>query len=297
SYITSIALEHTRINEALRAANRHKDEFLAALAHELRNPLAPLRNALEVMDRDGPETTPQARALMARQLAQVTHLVNELPDSSRVTRGKIELHLAPTDLEGVVQDAVAATRDQLAATRHALHVALPEQPITLVADFERLAQVLVNLINNAAKYTAAGGRIDIVLQQEEGAAVLAVRDNGMGITAEQLPHIFDMFIQSEQPAEKASEGLGVGLTLVKQVVELHGGTIEAHSKGRDQGSEFIMRLPLTAAESTPESESAAALSEKVSEEVAEEQAGAASPRRLRLLLVEDNYEVADAMAL
>ncbi|HLQ85049.1 MAG TPA: PAS domain S-box protein, partial [Salinisphaeraceae bacterium] len=297
SYITSIALEHTRINEALRAANRHKDEFLAALAHELRNPLAPLRNALEVMDRDGPETTAQARALMARQLAQLTHLVNELLDISRVTRGKIELHLAPTDLEAVVQDAVAATRDQLAATRHALHVALPEQPITLVADFERLAQVLVNLINNAAKYTAAGGRIDIVLQQEESAAVLAVRDTGMGITAEQLPHIFDMFIQSEQPAEKASEGLGVGLTLVKQVVELHGGTIEAHSKGRDQGSEFIMRLPLTAAESTPESESAAALSEKISEEVAEEQAGAASPRRLRLLLVEDNYDVADAMAL
>lgn len=274
--------ERLQFERALRESGRRKDDFLATLAHELRNPLAPLRNGLEVMRRKNPRTMDKARALMERQLTQLTHLVDDLMDVSRITRGKVALRLASTNLAAVIRDAVETTRPRMDTAGHTLRVALPDEPVTLQADADRLTQVLNNLLTNAAKYTPEGGQIDIGLEQHHDAAVIRVRDNGIGLAADELGQIFDMFTQAGQPEGQTNEGLGIGLTLAKQLVELHGGTVEAHSDGPYQGSVFTLRLPLTDAEP---------------EQTHEEKAAATESGVLRLLVVDDNPDVADSMQL
>jgi signal transduction histidine kinase len=236
--------EAERLYRAAQEEARRKDEFLAMLGHELRNPLAPIRNALHVLQvrpTDDP-LVQQLHAMMARQVGHMARLVDDLLDASRLARGKIELRREPTDLALTFQRVVEAVRPLIEERRHHLEVRPPAEPVSLHADPVRLEQVLFNLLTNAAKYTEPGGRIELSGQREGGTVVLRVRDTGMGIRPEMLPRIFDLFAQDHGP-ERTGEGLGIGLTLVKSLVELHGGSVEAHSGGPGQGSEFVVRLP------------------------------------------------------
>ena len=237
--------ERVRAEEALREADRRKDEFLALLAHELRNPLAPIRNALHLMRLAGPGTTDitWTRDVIERQVQQLSRLVDDLLDISRISRGKVQLRRDRVALADIVAHAVETCRPQIDARKHTLTVTLPDEPVLLDADPMRLAQVVGNLLANAAKYTEPGGQITVVAVLEGPQVVLAVRDNGIGIPAEMLERIFELFTQVERAITQAEGGLGIGLTLVKRLVELHGGTVEAKSAGPGQGSEFILRLP------------------------------------------------------
>ena len=231
--------------QALREADRRKDEFLAMLAHELRNPLAAIHNAVQVLtfrSRD-PEEIGRTRELMERQLRHLVRLVDDLLDVSRITSGKIRLHRTPVDLAEVVSTAVEISRPLIEARGHRLTVRLAEAPLRMEADADRLAQVLANLLNNAAKYTEPGGRIDLVAEPAQGEVCLCVRDTGIGIAPEMLPRVFELFSQAESSADRRQGGLGVGLTLARQLVGMHGGTIEARSAGHHQGTEIVVRLP------------------------------------------------------
>ncbi|HYG62362.1 MAG TPA: sensor histidine kinase, partial [Thermoanaerobaculia bacterium] len=233
--------------EALADSDRRKDEFLAMLAHELRNPLGAIANAAYVLDRIGDSDAPAARsvAVIQRQIRHLVRLVDDLLDVSRITRGKVELRREPVDFVQVVKHAIEMTRPVVDAREHELRLALPATPLPLHADATRLEQVVGNLLRNAAKYTEPGGVIEVEVHQEEGAAaVLSVRDNGMGISADLLPRVFDLFTQGEQDLDRAGAGLGIGLTLVRSLVEMHGGRVEAMSEGKDSGSRFVVRLPL-----------------------------------------------------
>jgi PAS domain S-box-containing protein len=238
--------DRKRYEESLKDAGRRKDEFLATLAHELRNPLAPLRNGLEVMKRaaGNPEAVEKARAMMERQLAQMVRLIDDLLDVSRITRGKLELRRQRVDLAAVVQSAVEASRPLVEAAAHRLTVALPPEPVPLDADPVRLAQVFANLLTNAAKYTDRGGAIRLTAERRGDEVVVAVADSGIGIAAEHLPRLFEMFAQVHTALERSQGGLGIGLSLVKGLVEMHGGRVEARSDGPGRGSEFLVRLPL-----------------------------------------------------
>lgn len=242
--------ERKLAEDALRNADRRKDEFLATLSHELRNPLAPIRNALEIMRLAGGDTAlvEHARAIMERQLLQLVRITDDLLDVSRITQNKLDLRRERIDLRTVLEGAVEATRPLIDAERHALALDLPAEPAWLDADFTRLAQAFANLLNNAAKYTEPGGRIRIGAVVNRAEATITVADNGIGIPPAMLPSIFDMFMQFEGSRDRAQGGLGLGLTLVKRLVELHGGTIQAHSDGPGHGSEFVVRLPLAAAD-------------------------------------------------
>jgi PAS domain S-box-containing protein len=236
--------ERRRAEEALREADRRKDEFLAMLAHELRNPLAPIRNALHLMrvcGGAGP-VADEAQQVMERQLAQLIRLVDDLLEVSRISRGKIELRRASVDLGAVVASAVETSRPAIDAARHRLEVRLPPAPLRVHGDFVRLAQVIANLLNNAAKYTDPGGRVAVSVEQQGSEAAIRVQDSGIGLAPELLPRIFDMFAQADRA--RAAGGLGIGLALAKMLVDLHGGRIEAKSDGPGQGSEFAVRLPL-----------------------------------------------------
>jgi PAS domain S-box-containing protein len=238
--------EGRRAEEALRAADRHKDEFLALLAHELRNPLAPVRNATAVLRLEG---TPEAgrrwaAEVIERQVGHLTRLVDDLLDVSRIRRGKIRLEKQPVELAAAVAAAVETSRPLIESHRHQLEVRLPPEPLRLEADPIRLAQVLSNLLNNAAKYTPDGGRIRLAVAAEDGSAVIRVTDTGLGIPAEMLGKVFDLFAQVERSLHRAEGGLGLGLALVRRLVEMHGGGVEAHSDGPGKGSEFVVRLPL-----------------------------------------------------
>jgi signal transduction histidine kinase len=217
------------------------------LAHELRNPLAPLRNGLHLLRMSAPGSEPaaQAREMMERQLKHLIRLVDDLLEVSRISNGKIELQREPIELAAAVLSAVETSRPAIEAARHKLDISLPAEPVKLNADFVRLAQVIANLLNNAAKYTDPGGSITLAVRRESGDALISVRDSGIGIAADQLPRIFDMFAQAERG--RAQGGLGIGLALARRLAELHGGRIEARSGGAGQGSEFIVRLPLAAA--------------------------------------------------
>lgn len=280
--ITSIALARTRASEALRQAAQRKDEFLATLAHELRNPLAPLRNGLAVMRREDPRATAKARQIMERQLDQLSYLVNELLDLSRITRGKIELHQTKIDLSSLIREAVETMQPGVDAARQTLCTNLPAEPLTVQADAERLTQVVTNLLNNASKYTPGGGEIDITLERRDSLAVLYVHDTGKGIAGDRLEAIFDMFTQDSQLEGKSNQGLGIGLTLVKQIIELHGGSVEAQSDGPEKGSTFIVCLPLTVEENDHDSA---------------EQSHASVTGRSNLLVVDDNVDVADSLSI
>jgi signal transduction histidine kinase len=236
--------DRARAAAHLEAEARRKDEFLATLAHELRNPLAPIRNALQILRLAGEGPVAERnRALIERQVDQLVRLVDDLLDVSRAMRGKVTLRLERVDLRAVAAQAVETAHPLISARGHALNVALPPEPVPLDADPLRLVQVVGNLLVNAAKYTERGGRIWLEVGGGEG-AVLRVRDTGIGIAPDLLPHVFDLFVQADQSATRAQGGLGIGLTLVRTLVEMHGGTVEAHSPGPGGGSEFVVRLPL-----------------------------------------------------
>jgi signal transduction histidine kinase len=234
--------------QALRDADRRKDEFLAVLAHELRNPLAPIGNAVQLLRRSvGPEAGLRSISdLLTRQLAQLVRLVDDLLDLSRIARGKISLRLERTELAAVVHQAVESVEPLVRARSHALRVVLPPAPIALRADPARLSQVIGNLLSNACKFTEKGGQLELVVERESDFIAICVRDNGNGIPPDQLARIFDMFAQVDTSLDGSAGGLGIGLTLVKTLVELHGGSVLARSGGIGCGSEFLVQLPASA---------------------------------------------------
>jgi signal transduction histidine kinase len=271
--------EAGRRAEALRLADQRKDEFLATLAHELRNPLAPIRNALEILRLAGSdnEKSRVAREMMQRQLAQMVRLVDDLLDVSRITTGKLAVRKAPLELQTVLRDAIEIAKPFLESRRHTFNFVVPEEPIVVEGDRTRLAQVFSNLLNNAAKYTDAGGQVLLSLAREGNDAVVRVRDNGLGLAPESREQIFDMFVQVDRTLERSQAGLGVGLTLAKRLVQLHEGTIEAHSDGPRRGSEFVVRLPMTYA--------------RIADRPGEAQGAREGPVR-RILLADDNVDFA-----
>ncbi len=281
-----IALDNALLVRDIQENDRRKNEFLAMLAHELRNPLAPVRHAVEVLrlrDTGLPELN-WARDLIGRQVTHLARLVDDLLDVSRITRGKIQLHREEIDAAQVVASAVETSRPLIEAHNHFLAVAVEPGPLRLHADPARLAQVLTNLLNNAAKYTPDGGRICLKAACEGGQVVFRVCDTGAGIPREMLGKVFDLFTQVDHSLDRAQGGLGVGLTLVRSLVEMHGGTVEAYSDGPGQGSEFVVRLP--------------ALAGSTAAPAGEESAGGewvGAP--CRVLVVDDNQDAADSLAM
>jgi signal transduction histidine kinase len=245
---TEIA-ERRRAESALLEADRRKDEFLATLAHELRNPLAPIRNALEIMRlADGdPEALRRSRSVMERQVGQMVRLIDDLLDVSRITRGKLQLVMEAIDLRAAIEAAVEMSRPQIEKAGLQLSVKTPKTSLPVTGDRVRLAQVLSNLLNNAAKYTESGGKIFLTAGQSDSRIEVCVRDTGVGIPGNMLPHVFELFTQVNRSLNRSQGGLGIGLALVRRLVEMHGGTVEAHSDGPDQGAEFVVRLPATLA--------------------------------------------------
>jgi PAS domain S-box-containing protein len=230
----------------LSEADRRKDEFLATLAHELRNPLAPIRTGLEVMKMAGdfPPAMEEIRAMMERQTLQIVTLIDDLLDISRITQGKMQLRTCRVTLADIVQSALEASNPYMVEAGHELIVNVPTQPILLEADPHRLTQVISNLLNNAAKYTKGGGHIWLTAERQGSDVVVTVKDTGIGIPVEMLDRVFELFAQIDRPMERGYTGLGIGLTLVKSLVEMHRGQIEVRSEGANQGSEFRVRLPI-----------------------------------------------------
>ena len=271
---------------ALAELHRRKDEFLAMLSHELRNPLSSIVNALQLMRlqrRDENPIQEQARTILERQVAQLTRLVGDLLEVSRVATGRLRLRLESIDLRGVVTVAVEATRATIDRRGHELAVDLPPQPVWLQADPARLEQVIVNLLDNAAKYTEPRGRIWLALETEGGEAVLRVRDSGVGIAETVLPRVFDLFTQADRTLDRSAGGLGIGLSLVRALVELHHGKVEASSAGPGQGSAFVVRLPISEPGSRAGSRP--------------EGASPAAAVGLPVLVVDDDVDAADSLAL
>jgi PAS domain S-box-containing protein len=282
----AIAIENAQLLEAMKDADRRKDEFLAMLAHELRNPLAPVRNAVHIM-RAGTQASPEAQwahDVIERQVQQMSRLVDDLLDVSRIARGKIELRRERIAIATAVSNAVEASRPVIERGRHEFALAVPSEPLYVEADSARLSQIFSNLLNNAAKYTDPGGRIRVEIEREKNNAVVRICDTGMGIPAAMLPRIFDMFVQVERAGDHSQGGLGIGLTLVKRLTELHGGTIEARSDGPGKGSVFTVRLPLAAERGASPGASTGPYP-------------AATLLDLRVLVVDDNKDAADSLAV
>jgi len=271
---------------ALREADRHKDEFLALLAHELRNPLAPLRAGLQIMRMaaDDAALVARTRDMMDRQLSHMVRLIDDLLDISRITRNKMELRRSRVLLADVVSSAVETARPVLEAAGHELTVSLPPEPVHLDADLTRLAQVFGNLLHNSSKYTERGGHIWLTATLDGELLVVAVRDDGIGIPAAAFPSIFEMFSQVDRSTERSRGGLGIGLALVKGLVEIHGGSVEAASPGPGRGSTFTVRLPVLKSEAEPAPEVPAAAWQD------------ASGSNRRILVVDDNRDAAATMA-
>lgn len=287
-----IAIENARLYGELKEADQRKDEFLAMLSHELRNPLAPIRSAIDILNVKG-SSDPDlqtARDVIDRQVRQMVRLVDDLLDISRITRGKITLHPRPVDVEEILRGAVESSRPMIEAGAHELVVSYPPAPLWLHADPVRLTQTLLNLLNNAAKFTPRGGQIWLTAAREgpehggRGTVVITVRDTGVGIPAAALPSIFDLFAQGERAMDGIHGGLGVGLTLVRSLVELHGGSVTARSAGIGQGSEFVVRLPEGEAPSDPSAH----------DEPSVAAASTSAPRRV--LVVDDNRDQTDSLA-
>jgi CheY-like chemotaxis protein/two-component sensor histidine kinase len=270
--------------EEFQRTERRMNEFLAMLAHELRNPLAPMRTALDIVERspDDAKLARFARDVFSRQLGHMTRLVDDLLDVSRITSGKIELRFEAVDLNDVLRDAVDGMRPLFDGQRQSLDVALPSSPTPIRADPTRLLQAATNLLSNAHKYTPPGGRIAVTLRRDGEFAELEVRDNGHGIEASLLPRIFDLFVQGDRHVDRKEGGLGIGLTLVKRLVELHGGTISATSPGAGQGSVFTVRLPMHDPPAATDAHAGR---------------GSAEVSALKVLVVEDVADVANSMAM
>ena len=276
--------ELRRLATQLSEADRRKDVFLATLAHELRNPLAPIRSGLQVMKvkRNDAEVVEQVRAMMDRQLTLLVRLVDDLLDLSRFTQGKMELRKEPVSLIAVIDAALEISRSAIEQAGHELAVVVPDEPIFVNADATRLAQIVSNLLNNSAKYTHRGGHVRLAAGREGGMAVLSVKDNGIGIPPAMIGRVFEMFTQVDRTLEKTTGGLGIGLSLVKGLLEMHGGTIEARSDGEGRGSEFVVRLPVVMSDAGP-----ARPNGQTSETV--------PPVRRRILVVDDNVDAADSL--
>lgn len=291
SNITRDVTERRRMEDHLRAlasdlaeGDRRKNEFLATLAHELRNPLAPISNTVQVLrHRPGNDASLNAATeLLERQVGQLARLVDDLLDMSRITRGRIELRTERVDLAGIVRQAVEATRAQYRSMEHELTVHLPDEPVLMTADRARMAQVIGNLLNNACKFTDTGGRVLVHVERQGDEVVIRVRDTGIGMAPADLPRVFDMFTQLDASRERSHDGLGIGLTLVRTLVDLHGGSISAHSEGLGKGSEFVVRLPISGADDTASVTPAR---------------GSGTRTRRRVLVVDDNEDGAESLAL
>jgi two-component system CheB/CheR fusion protein len=280
--------ELRRQAELLKEADRRKDQFLAMLAHELRNPLAPILNAAQVMrlSGDDPAVLGRMREVVEHQVRHLAHLVDDLLDVSRFTRGKIQLRKEPVDLATVVHQAVEAAHSLVESRGHTLAVAIAPEPMRLEADPTRLRQILANLLDNAAKYTDPGGTISLSARPEGHEVVVRLRDTGIGISAEMLPRIFDLFTQADCSLDRSRGGLGIGLTLVKTLVAMHGGTIRALSAGQGQGCEVVVRLPLAATGSSEKAEAPIPDSDALPKQSAR-----------HILVVDDNKASADSLAL
>jgi PAS domain S-box-containing protein len=278
--------EQRQAEAALKEADHRKNEFLAMLAHELRNPLAPIHNAVQVLRLTGGngEAVASASAMMERQVGQMVRLVDDLLDLSRISRGKIELRRVRVELASAVHHAVEAARPLVQSMEHDLTVILPPTPIYLHADPTRLAQVIGNLLNNACKFTNKGGHISLTVEQVDSQAIVRVRDPGIGIAADQLPRIFDMFMQIDTSLERSVSGLGLGLTLVKNLVEMHNGTVEVNSDGIGKGTEFVVRLPIMAGATKPSPP-----------EPPTSESSRTTARRI--LVVDDNRDSAESLAM
>jgi len=277
--------EAGELNDQLAAADRRKDAFLATLAHELRNPLAPIRNVLEVLrlaQLDDPQLR-WARDVLGRQVGHLTHLVDDLMEVSRITRGRLELRRASVELAPVVEAALHGVASLAAQSGHEVHVAQWPQPIWLDADATRLAQMIANLLTNAVKYTPASGSIWLAVACTDDDVRISVRDSGIGIAPEHLDTVFDMFSQLEPALSRAQGGLGIGLSLVRGLAELHGGSISARSDGVGQGSTFELRLPLPAVPLEPA--------------VAPDRRLLAGTREGKVLVIDDSADAADSLAL
>lgn len=275
--------EIERSRDALRESARRKDEFLAMLAHELRNPLAPIRNASQILKLPGVDekTRRAASDMLDRQVGQMVRLVDDLLDVSRITRGRIGLRKQRIELAMIVNQAVETVRPLCESKNHQLTIESPAEPVYLDADPARLTQIVGNLLNNACKFTRRGGHVTLRARGEHGQAVIRVRDDGIGIAPDQLPRIFELFTQADTSLERSQSGLGIGLTLVKSLVEMHGGTVKARSRGIGKGSEFIVRLPAITAPLIPEPPEPSALKEGI-------------PRRI--LIVDDNRDLTESLA-
>jgi CheY-like chemotaxis protein/two-component sensor histidine kinase len=269
--------------------NQRKDEFLAMLAHELRNPLAPIRNAAQLLSVHGGKPEIEwARAVIERQTGHLVRLVDDLLDVSRMVRGQITLQRSPVKLADIVQTAVETSRPLIRRRKHHFGVQIPEHTVMIEGDLTRLAQVISNLLNNAAKYTDDGGHIRLDATLEGSMVAIRVRDTGLGVAPNLLPHVFDLFTQADRTLDRVEGGLGIGLTLVKRLVEMHGGQVEAHSEGLGRGAEFIVRLPVLATE-------AGHAAERVPRAV--EAGPGMEGRSLRILIVDDNVDAADSIAM
>ena len=244
--VASRTEELAEANEALKDADRRKDEFLATLAHELRNPLAPIRNALEIMRvADGNvDAMDQARDIIERQVGQMVRLINDLLDVSRITRGKLVLSSEPVSIIEVIESAVETSRPLLEVAQLVFQHTIADDGLTVVGDRLRLSQVFANLLNNAAKYTEPGGTVTLTAERDADRAVIRVRDTGVGIPPDVLPHVFELFTQVDRNLNRSQGGLGIGLALVQQIITLHGGSVTVHSEGVGKGSEFVVRLPV-----------------------------------------------------
>jgi signal transduction histidine kinase/ActR/RegA family two-component response regulator len=286
SHYVTLAYERLRLIGQLREQDQRKDEFLATLAHELRNPLAPIRNGLELirLSAGNPATRERATTIMQRQIEQMVRLVDDLLDVSRISHNRLELRKEQVELESIVRSAVETSRPVLDTARNDLKVVLPSEPVLLDADPVRLAQVFSNLLNNAAKYSAPGGSISLVATRTGDEVTIKVSDSGIGIEPGSLAKVFGMFVQLDASEQQIQTGLGVGLTLVQRLIEMHGGSVEARSEGAGKGSEFIVRLP--------------ALAQTAKQSLAKETAVMDhSQARRRILVVDDNLDSAESMAM
>jgi signal transduction histidine kinase/DNA-binding response OmpR family regulator len=282
----AIAIDNARLYREVQEGDRRKNEFLSMLAHELRNPLAPIRNAVQLLRMSGGDNPELAsiRDLIDRQVQQLVRLVDELLDISRITRGKIRLQKEPLELSTVVARAVETSQPLIDARNHQLTVTLPPEPLVVEGDPVRLAQVLGNLLNNAAKYTEEGGKIWLTVAREGDEAVLRVRDTGVGIPPEMLGSVFDLFTQVENSLDRSQGGLGIGLTLVRRLVQKHGGRVQALSAGANKGSEFVVRLPLLLDRDVLPAPSANGAANGVAR------------GQCKVLVVDDNRDAADSLA-
>jgi signal transduction histidine kinase/ActR/RegA family two-component response regulator len=271
---------------ALKAADQRKNEFLATLAHELRNPLAPIRNSLHILRMAGTDDPSAARVqeMLERQVNHMSRLVDDLLDVARITSGRIDLRSEPVELASLIRGAVEVSKPLIDVASHRLATTLPSRPVTVKGDAVRLTQVIANLLNNAAKYMEPGGQIWLTATSQGDEAVISVRDTGIGIAPDMLPQVFQMFTQVDRDHKHTQGGLGVGLALAKQLVEMHGGWIEGRSKGKGQGSEFVVRLPLAEQQLPATDDSSPSIDQN-------------QTRSSTILIVDDNKDAAHSLGL